>query len=353
MIGRQAAFILLSTVYLIQTGVPHQMSYAVVEVGGNITLQCPIAEREGKFFQWYKLPLGDMVQTVASGSYTQPTLGAQFHKSRFKVTNGEKHYLLTIRNVSKEDEATYFCRSGSAYSPNSVNVTFLAVNDSKQQKSVNVKQSPDAASVQPGGSMTLQCSLHSKNKDNKTQCPGEHSVYWFRSGSGESHPAIIYRHTSYEQKEKSCVYSLSKTVRDSSDTGIYYCAVVTCGRILFGEGTKVETRPELDPVVLVLEALLACCVTVIVVLIFYVVKIRRRVCEHNKGTKSDSYKPGHDKSTVEQSADLDGDTEAVNYAALEFSARKVKREKKKTESTQECVYSAVRVDHHTQHQPSL
>lgn len=42
--------------------------------------------------------------------------------------------------------------------------------------------------------------------------------------------------------------------------------------------------PELDPVVLVLGVLLACCVTVIVVLTFYVREVRRRACEHCKGT---------------------------------------------------------------------
>ncbi|XP_078101737.1 uncharacterized protein LOC144514664 [Sander vitreus] len=151
-----------------------------------------------------------------------------------------------------------------------INGTLLAVNDHKNlQKSVYVKQSLETESVQPGDSMTLQCSLLSKTKGNTDQCPGEHSVYWFRSGSGESHPGIIYTHSD-EEEEKSCVYSLSKTIQNSSDTGTYYCAVVTCGEILFGEGNKVETRSELDPVVLDLGVLLACCVTVIVTLIFYV-----------------------------------------------------------------------------------
>ncbi|KAI3351522.1 hypothetical protein L3Q82_020364 [Scortum barcoo] len=43
-----------------------------------------------------------------------------------------------------------------------------------------------------------------------------------------------------------------------------------------------QTRSELDPVVLVLGVLLACCVTVIGVLIFYL--HRRKACEHCKGS---------------------------------------------------------------------
>ena len=119
-------------------------------------------------------------------------------------------------------------------------MSFLNHADRNQQKSVYVKQNPVTASVQPGDSVTFECSLLSKNKENPDQCPG---VYWFRSGSGETHPSIIYtqRNISDEQEKRSCFYRLSKTIRNSSDDGTYYCAVVTCGEILFGEGTQVET----------------------------------------------------------------------------------------------------------------
>ncbi|XP_056239206.1 uncharacterized protein LOC130173760 isoform X1 [Seriola aureovittata] len=130
-----------------------------------------------------------------------------------------------------------------------------------QKMSVHVKQSPETASVQLGASMTLQCSLLYTNKESRAQCPGEHSVHWFRAGSGGFHPGIIYTHSnrSDEQEERSCVYSLSKTIQNSSDAGTYYCAVVTCGEILFGEGTKVETIFLWGPAVTVLTVLLALC----------------------------------------------------------------------------------------------
>ncbi|KAK2848685.1 hypothetical protein Q5P01_008519 [Channa striata] len=143
----------------------------------------------------------------------------------------------------------------------------LAVNDAKHlQKSVYVKQHPQTVSVELGDSATLQCSLLSENKENRDQCPGKRSVYWFRAGSGESQPGILYRN--HEQDKRSCVFSLSKRIHTSSDAGTYYCAVVTCGQILFGEGTKVETRQQTDQVVIVLGVLLALCVTVIAILIF-------------------------------------------------------------------------------------
>ncbi|XP_053179650.1 uncharacterized protein LOC128362825 [Scomber japonicus] len=272
----------LFTFALIQTAkVPHLISLTVVDVGDDVTFYCKVSER-GNLFHWYKQSLGEMGQLVASGINTV-TFNDQFKESRFNITKERAHSSLIIRNISKEDEATYFCQNGTEFSPSLSNGTFLAVNDSKQQKSVNVKQSPETASVQLGDAMTFQCSLLSKNTTKNTdQCPGERSVYWFRAGLGGFHPGVGYTHgnRSDEGGERSCVYSLSKTIQNSSDTGTYYCAVVTCGQILFGEGTKVDTRSKLDPVVIVLAALLACCVTVNAVLLFYIKG--RRVCDNSK-----------------------------------------------------------------------
>ncbi|KAL7395953.1 hypothetical protein ABVT39_026034 [Epinephelus coioides] len=263
---------------LLQTAeVPHQISLTVVELGGNVTLQCPVPEKDGKFFYWYKQSLGYMAQTVFAVVQGQLTVSEEFDNPRFKVTKGAAQYLFSITNVSKEDEATYFCHYRAAYSWSFSDGIFLAVNDSNQQKRFHVKQSPENESVQPGDRVNLQCSLLSTNKTNKDECPGS----------------------------------------------------------------------ELEPVVLALGVLLACCVTVIVVLIFY--GNQRKVCEHCKA----SHHLGHDRLTVDQSNHLDGEEEAVNYAALEFSTRKVKRGKRKIENTPECVYSFVKADYHNQQHPSL
>ncbi|KAK2848686.1 hypothetical protein Q5P01_008520 [Channa striata] len=223
--------------------VPQPISLTEVEVGGNVTLRCPITKKEDKFFTWYKQSLGFMVQTVASGTYDRRSLREQFSNIRFTLAEGESEFNLTITNVIKDDEATYFCQTGTAYSQTFVDGVFLAVNDPNQHKNVYVKKSPKTESVRPGDSVTLQCSLHCKNKENRDRCSGDHSVYWFRPGSSGSHPSIIYTHKKEkdEQEEASCVYSLSKTLQDSSDAGTYYCAVVTCGEILFGEVINVET----------------------------------------------------------------------------------------------------------------
>ncbi|XP_033996857.1 uncharacterized protein LOC117491114 [Trematomus bernacchii] len=349
MMGRLAALFLLSTLSLIQTAeVPHQISLTLVELGSNLTLTCSVFTNKAGMVYWYKLKFGYMFQTVAAGIFDKIQLQGQFNNSRFNITKLHAQNILNIRNVTKEDEAMYFCQAGSAYKMEIIYGTLLVVNDHNNlKKSIYVKQSPKTKSVQPGDSVTLQCSLLSKDKENVDQCPGEHNVYWFRTGSGESHPSIIYTH-SEEQKERSCVFSLSKTIHNSSDTGTYYCAVATCGQILFGEGTTVETRSKLDAVVLVLGALLAFSLTLIVILTFYV---NRGVCRHCKVATCTICNPRTNEATVDESTDPDGGEEAVNYAALNYSTRKVKKVKQKQELPQECVYSAVRANHTQHHAP--
>ncbi|XP_031718555.1 uncharacterized protein LOC116391782 isoform X2 [Anarrhichthys ocellatus] len=336
MIRRLAALILLSTLSLVQTAdLPHQVSWTVLELGDNFTLSCTFNEKEVGLFFWYKLKFGYMVQTVAEGTYNKISLQEQFDKSRFSVTKVNAQYVLDIRNVSKEDEATYFCQAGAAYRMKIINGTLLAVNDFKNQRSIYVKQSPETESVQPGDSVTLQCSLLSMNKENRVQCPGEHSVHWFRSGSGKSSPGIIYTHND-EQEERSCVYSLSKTIQNSSDAGTYYCAVATCGEILFGEGTKVETRPELYTLLIVVGTLLGCCVIVIAALL--ISRNQKPVYKDCKGEASNHVQ--HDRSAEDQPSN-DGEA-AVNYIVLDFPSRGARRWKNNRELPQECLYSGTR-----------
>ncbi|XP_068571636.1 uncharacterized protein [Cebidichthys violaceus] len=275
MITGLAALILLSTLSLVQTAdVPHQISWTVLELGDNLTLSCTFLENEVGLFFWYKLKFGYMVQTVAVGTYSKITLEEQFDKSRFSVTKVNDQYVLDIRNVSKEDEATYFCQAGSAYMMKIINGTLLAVKDFKnQQRSFYVKQSPETESVQPGDS--------------------------------------------------------------TSDAGTYYCAVATCGEILFGEGTKVETKPELYTSLIVVGTLLGCCVIVIAALI--ISRNQKPVCKHCKGEASNHAQ--HDRSAEDQPSNVDGEAAAVNYAALDFPSRGARRWKNNRELPQECLYS--------------
>uniref|UniRef100_A0A668VEN0 Ig-like domain-containing protein n=1 Tax=Oreochromis aureus TaxID=47969 RepID=A0A668VEN0_OREAU len=255
--------------------VPQQISLTVAKLGDNVTLTCAIFGSDPRLFYWFKLNFGYMVQTVAKGSFGQ--ISQQFNNSRFSATKVGNVRSLTIRNVSKEDEATYFCQAGSSFSVSFINGTILAVNDPKtQQKSITVKQTPDVNSVQLSETKTLQCSLLSKNKNDKHQSPDEDKVHWFK-GASESYPGIIYHGSIKKKEDGRCDYTLSNTITNLPDAGLDYCAVDTCGEILFGKETKVEIE---FPVITVLGALLTCSVLVNFALVF---TRKKKPCEHGKG----------------------------------------------------------------------
>nr|XP_024656654.1 uncharacterized protein LOC105940963 [Maylandia zebra] len=214
------------------------------QTGYSITV-ANIPDRTDRFFHWYKQSLGKMVQTVATVVYKKIELISPFNHTRFHVHKSNDQCFLTINHINKEDEATYFCQTGSEFLQHFVRGFFLAVNDYNHQTSVYVTQTPKSSSVQLGNTVTLQCSFLTKNKESSAQCPSDRSVHWFKSGSGENHPSIIYRNfthsNSMDDTERRCIYHLSKTIQNLSDTGTYYCAVATCGVLLFGEGSKVDT----------------------------------------------------------------------------------------------------------------
>ncbi|XP_029703323.1 uncharacterized protein isoform X2 [Takifugu rubripes] len=197
--------------------------------------------------------------------------------------------------------------------------------DHKGQNSLRVKQSK---SVHPGGSVTLQCSLHSKKEKKRHTCPAEDNVSWIRLGSGESHPSIIYTpsHSSCEGEERSCFYTLSKMV-NVSDKGTYYCAVDMCGQILFGGGTTQLPNARVQFVV-VIGILSVCCVLLLAALI---------ICSKRKPAVLTT---GDPHSSAEDHLE-DGELREESYVTLNFPSRK-KRHAAKGELPPECIYSGVR-----------
>ncbi|XP_004553643.2 uncharacterized protein LOC101478217 isoform X1 [Maylandia zebra] len=339
MIGRLVPLILLSTLSLIEMReIPQQMSLHEAKLGDDVNLTC--VKNNAEFSYWYKLNFGYLLETVAKRTYGRISLSGQFNNSRFSATKVGHVYSLIIRNVSKEDEATYLCHAGSVYEPEFINGTILAVKDPKTQlKSVTVKQTPDMESVKLGDTMTLQCSLLSKNENDTDQCPDEDKVHWFKGGS-ESHPGVIYHGSLRNKEDGRCDYSLSKTVTNSSDAGTYYCAVVTCSEILFGEGTKVVTNEF--PLSAVLVTLLIFSVLVNFGLI--VSRKKKPTCEHSKGGETVSTQPptnDQGRSTADQLSNVDGEEVGVNYAALDFPSRKAKKWKNKWELPDDSIYSGM------------
>ena len=101
----------------IQTNSPPQTLTVIgMEPGANLTLTCPASEDQLDLFYWYKMKFGYMVQTIAAGTIRQVLLEGAFVDSRFTLQQKGSSYFLDIKNVCKEDEATYICQMGPAYS---------------------------------------------------------------------------------------------------------------------------------------------------------------------------------------------------------------------------------------------
>ncbi|CAL8307261.1 unnamed protein product [Arctogadus glacialis] len=334
MLARLFAMILLREALQIETQEgPRRITLKTAELGDTVSLDCAALPDDREKLYWYKQSLGYVPQTVAAKTYGKRTFNPPFHL-RFTVG---LDFNLTIRNVTKSDEANYFCQQGVFNSWNKG--TFVSVKDPNGQRFVSqtVVQQPVSASAQLGDPVVLQCTITSKRTDQSNQCQGEPSVYWFRSGP--SHPAAIYlngnrsgecQNSSGPSAPQSCVYTLPKNNVDSSDAGTYYCALAACGEVLFGSGTTLDiTELGMTQVTLVLGILLACCLVVNIIL--FLTRNKKHVCEHCKGTQSASYQVDHDSVIQEQ----DGETDSLNYAALKFSARKTRGMKKNSERTEE------------------
>ncbi|XP_056225825.1 uncharacterized protein LOC130164862 [Seriola aureovittata] len=215
-------------------------------LGDNVTLLCFSSERN---LCWYKQVAGEQPQIISSfykHSFSNIFYNQFKDDKRFSVHTGAGFYHLDISNVQDSDSAMYYCGQTSVTVTEFSNGTFLAVKESSCRSFL---QQPLSESVQAGGSVSLNCTVHTGTSDR------EHSVYWFRKDTGKSHLGILYVHThsssrcvkaagSESPAQSRCVYNLWKRSVSLSDAGTYYCAVASCGEILFGGGTRQEVEDK-------------------------------------------------------------------------------------------------------------
>uniref|UniRef100_A0A8C9S9Y4 Novel immune-type receptor 9 n=1 Tax=Scleropages formosus TaxID=113540 RepID=A0A8C9S9Y4_SCLFO len=296
------------------------------KLGHNVTLVCELNEKNFNYMFWAKQTTGESPEAIANiyDNSNDPMYFDDFRDARFVVykQNGKLH--LGISETKHEDTATYYCGYVFlTYMKFGAGIFLMLTGTDSSSRTVVQQVVSDP--VHPGDSVTLQCTVDSET------CAGEHSVYWFRHGSGESLPGLIYTHGNRSDEcEKSpeagspthgCVYSLPKRNLSRSDAGIYYCAVATCGDILFGNGTKLDIDTgykstwEFNYIVLPLALLNIIFAIVIFLLVLKILK-----CHSARG-----------KEGKNQEADL------LQYAAVNIS----QKNKPKSKCRENVVYSEV------------
>ncbi|XP_030609803.1 uncharacterized protein LOC115797377 [Archocentrus centrarchus] len=320
------------------SSVPQETRFISAEVGGKVTLKCfHHAHITARVF-WYKHTLGQKPKSVSLffKYNSNNSFDDEFRNNpRFTLDteNGKNH--LTIRDLRISDSATYYCIQ-YLYT-----LTFLEnIIISVKGSGVNIKtvvEQPTSETLQPGGSVTLNCTVHTGT------CDGEHSVYWFKRSS-ESHPGLIYTHAGRnDQCERkpgtqtnTCVYNLPMNNLNVSHAGTYYCAVASCGHILFGNGTKLDFKGVVDCLGLVcfLSGALTFSTILSVLLGYLLYKINRRNRYQSTESQVRFSGPTATRSQGYQDAD------SLHYAALSVNIPKRSRtQRNNTEN--ECVYSGV------------
>ncbi|XP_041821337.1 uncharacterized protein LOC121626733 [Chelmon rostratus] len=286
----------------------HQESgFVSAYVGDSLTLRCTYKRNVVAKYYWYKQTLGQKPKLISSFYLFDKRvsfLGECENNPRFSLDTetGKNH--LKISDLRISDSATYYCACSFSASFEFAEGIIVSVKGSGVNIPALVHQSA-SDTIQPGGSETLNCTVHTGT------CDEEHSVYWFKPN-----------------KTHTCVYNLPMKSLNLSHAGIYYCAVVSCGHILFGNRTKLDFEQDSLVLVYFLSGALAFTTILSFLLAFslYIIS-KRNSCQ----------------CRAPSTASAEGYTNEDNlhYAALRVEkASRPRRQRNNTKD--ECVYSRVK-----------
>uniref|UniRef100_A0A672ZR05 Ig-like domain-containing protein n=1 Tax=Sphaeramia orbicularis TaxID=375764 RepID=A0A672ZR05_9TELE len=206
-----------------------------VHVGEDVTLICPRQSSVSGYLFWVRVVAGNFPEALGATYTFDHALVNTTPRITTKQESGT--FVLSIKRTTLTDTALYY-----------LSKAFHFIFPEPESHITAIIQDPVSDPLHPGDSEILQYSVL-YNLEKKT-CPGDPSVYWFRTGSDKSHPTIFYTHGNRSEKcemrsethsLKNCTYGLNKSI-SSSDSGTYYCAVAACGDIFLGNGTKVHVK---------------------------------------------------------------------------------------------------------------
>ncbi|XP_053271641.1 uncharacterized protein LOC128429835 isoform X1 [Pleuronectes platessa] len=304
------------------------------DVGDNLTLQC-FYEGDDINIYWSKQTTGRKPQIISKTYKFSKvfTLSNEFKDNqRFSGETNDVVNQLNISDLQLSDSATYYCLKDNRYVSQFTEGVTVSVKGSGSNIQAVVHQSE---SIQPGGSVTLSCTVHTGT------CDGEHSVYWVKN-SEEPQPGLIYTHgdrnhqceRKRDTQTHTCVYNLSMERQNRSQAGTYYCAVAACGHIVFGDGTKLEFDDEVNWLGYFLSGALGFTISLLLAVLLY--KINKRRCWRCSESRTQPSSP----STT--NADGNHQTDDLHYAAVNVNVASRSR-RQRDNTNKECVYSSVKL----------
>ncbi|XP_076829316.1 uncharacterized protein LOC143475360 [Brachyhypopomus gauderio] len=300
----------------------------MAEIGSDINLTCFCPKDQITSVMWLKQTIGEKPVVIATAfHYTQPPeFYKDFYKSRFRLSRDAKSFNLSISETQLSDSATYYCVVVFLNMVTFGEGTILIVKG-KDLQIHTIQQQHSLILHRTAENITLECKILSNVS------MGDHSVYWFRHGSGESQPGIIYTYgNSSGQCKKSsetgsptqsCVYELPKKILSSSDSGTYYCAVAACGQILFGNGIKLEISDySSDQRTWIL--IISISVFLLLSLIFNIT-LWRRIQRGQWNYEGNKQEPIKIRNKISEQAHGDNN---LNYATVKFMDKRMKPRRK-------------------------
>uniref|UniRef100_A0A8D0CQM6 Uncharacterized LOC116042338 n=1 Tax=Sander lucioperca TaxID=283035 RepID=A0A8D0CQM6_SANLU len=313
------------------SGITQDSGVITAKVGENVTLKCFCRDDAVTFLSWYQQSL-EGKPLIISSRMKQSTEASIFpaYKERFKVLaqseEGTNH--LIIKNLRMSDSATYYCGILEFNAIEFGHGAFLHVKTPQPIIQAVVHQ-PAMEPLHLGDSVNLSCTV------NAGACAGNQSLYWFRHGVAQSavmyHSAGQCKQLSNEESNMSCTSNLALKSVSFTDVGMYYCALASCGDIVFGSGTRVEIEVSL---LLVYSLIVALAVSIIVLLVlaFIMYKLKKKSCSVCKGKTFRVKLFCHYQNQ---------DADVLHYAALGL---KTTRDRHRREDNAEsvCVYSRIK-----------
>ncbi|KAK0156001.1 Ig kappa chain V region 2717 [Merluccius polli] len=259
-------------------------------IGETVTFQCLLEDSESvKFYLYWQMLRQNLRMISTHYSSTNTTF---FHQEfegnpRYSWRSQKGAINWTISDLQPSDSGSYFCASSYSFDFKFFEGLFLSI----KTPGATIQAVVNPEGLQHRDTWTVSCEVKTAN------CHEEQRVYWFRS-STESQPGVLYGtgvgdnrcERDPENQTRTCVYHLPRegVNRSQLDTETFYCAVVSCGVILFGSGTdeRKNERPESLHLVYAMGAALALTTILVVILASALYKMNKRISSQVLGLLS-------------------------------------------------------------------